>query len=254
MKMKKTIACAILASALTCGAIVAEVARAADISVMSTVAHKDAYLEMLPAFERASGHKVATQWVPTVEVLRRIKAGETVDLVLMATGGIEDLTKSGKIEAGSAVPVVKSGVGIAVRAGAPKPDVGSAEAFKRTMLAAKTVAYSTGPSGNYLVGLFERLGIAAEVKAKTKLIQGEPVGDVVARGDAEIGFQQIPEILPVKGIQYLGPLPAEIQYTTVFTAGIHTEAKQAAAARALVSFLKTPEAAAIYKKHGLEGI
>ena len=253
MKIKK-IACAMLASALTCGAIVAEVARAADISIMSTVAHKDAYLEMLPAFERASGHKAATQWVPTVEVLRRIKAGETVDLVLMAAGGIEDLTRSGKIEAGSAVPFVKSGVGIAVRAGAPKPDVGSAEAFKRTMLAAKSVAYSTGPSGNYLVGLFERMGIAAEVKAKTKLIQGEPVGDVVARGDAEIGFQQIPEILPVKGIQYLGPLPAEIQYTTVFTAGIHTEAKQAAAARALVSFLKTPEAAAIYKKHGLEGI
>ena len=148
------------ASALTRGASVAELARGADISVMSTVAHKDAYLEMLPAFERASGHKVATQWVPTVEVLRRIKAGETVDLVLMAAGGIEDLSRSGKIEAGSAVPVVKSGVGIAVRAGAPKPDVGSAEAFKRTMLAAKSVAYSTGPSGNYLVGLFERMGIA----------------------------------------------------------------------------------------------
>jgi molybdate transport system substrate-binding protein len=245
----RILARALLAASLGLGAIVAQ---AAEIRVMSTVAFKDAYLEMLPAFERASGHKVVTDWVPTVEVLRRIKAGETADLVLMATNGLEDLTKAGKIEPGSIVPFVKSGVGMAVRAGAPRPDVGSAEAFKRTLLAAKSVGYSTGPSGNYLVGLFERLGIAAEVKAKTRLIQGEPVGDVVARGDAEIGFQQIPEILPVKGIQYLGPLPAEIQYTTVFSAGVHSAAKQPEAARAWVKFLKTPEAAALYKKHGME--
>lgn len=249
MRAQHGIARALLAASLACGALVAQ---AAEISVISTVAFKDAYLEMLPAFERASGHKVLTQWVPTVEVLRRIKAGETVDLVLMAANGIEELAKAGKIEAGSATPFVKSGVGMAVRAGAPRPDVGSSEAFKRSLLAAKSVGYSTGPSGNYLVGLFERLGIAAEVKAKTKLIQGEPVGDVVARGEAEIGFQQIPEILPVKGIQYLGPLPADIQYTTVFSAGIHTAAKQADAARAWVKFLQTPEAAALYKKHGME--
>ena len=245
----RILARALLGASVGLGAIVAQ---AAEIRVMSTVAFKDAYLEMLPAFERASGHKVVTDWVPTVEVLRRIKAGETADLVLMATNGLEDLTKAGKIEPGSIVPFVKSGIGMAVRAGAPRPDVGSADAFKRTLLAAKSVGYSTGPSGNYLVGLFERLGIAAEVKAKTKLIQGEPVGDVVARGDAEIGFQQIPEILPVKGIQYLGPLPAEIQYTTVFSAGVHSAAKQPEAARAWVKFLKTPEAAALYKKHGME--
>ncbi len=245
----RILARALLGASVGLGAIVAQ---AAEIRVMSTVAFKDAYLEMLPAFERASGHKVLTEWVPTVEVLRRIKAGDTADLVLMATNGLEDLTKAGKIEPGSIVPFVKSGIGMAVRAGAPRPDVGSADAFKRTLLAAKSVGYSTGPSGNYLVGLFERLGIAAEVKAKTKLIQGEPVGDVVARGDAEIGFQQIPEILPVKGIQYLGPLPAEIQYTTVFSAGVHSAAKQPEAARAWVKFLKTPEAAALYKKHGME--
>ncbi len=228
------------------------VTHAADIHVISTVAYKEAYVELVPAFEKATGHKVLTQWVPTVEVLRRVKGGEAVDLVLMAANGIEDLTKSGKVEAGSAVQFVKSGIGIAVRTGATKPDVSSAEAFKRTMLAANSVAYSTGPSGNYLVGLFERMGIAAEVKAKTKVIQGIPVGDVVAKGEAEIGFQQIPEILPVQGIQYLGPLPAEIQYITVFTAGIHTSAKQAEAARAWVKFLKSPEAAEHYKKHGLE--
>ncbi len=225
---------------------------AAGIEVMSTVAYKEAYLEMMPHFERASGHKVNTQWVPTVEVLRRIKGGETVDLVLMATIGIEDLTRAGKIADGSLTPFVKSGIGIAARTGTPRPDVSSAEAFKRTLLAAKSIAYSTGPSGNYLAGLFERMGIAADIKARTQIIQGIPVGDVVARGDAEIGFQQIPEILSVKGIQYVGPLPAELQYTTVFAAGIHTSAKQAEAARALVQFLNMPEAAAPYRKFGME--
>ena len=249
MKIKHALASALLAASIGCGGMMAE---AAEINVMSTVAFKDAYLEMLPAFERTSGHKVVTQWVPTVEVLRRIKAGETVDLVLMAANGLEDLAKAGKIESASQTPFVKSGVGMAVRAGAPRPDVSSVETFKRALLAAKSVGYSTGPSGSYLVGLFERLGIAADIKAKTKLIQGEPVGEFVARGEAEIGFQQIPEILPVKGIQYLGPLPAEIQYTTVFSAGLHTAARQADAARAWIKFLKTPEAAAFYKKYGME--
>ena len=249
MKIKHALASALLAASIGCGGMMAE---AAEINVMSTVAFKDAYLEMLPAFERTSGHKVVTQWVPTVEVLRRIKAGETVDLVLMAANGLEDLAKAGKIESASQTPFVKSGVGMAVRAGAPRPDVSSVETFKRALLAAKSVGYSTGPSGSYLVGLFERLGIAADIKSKTKLIQGEPVGEFVARGEAEIGFQQIPEILPVKGIQYLGPLPAEIQYTTVFSAGLHTAARQADAARAWIKFLKTPEAAAFYKKYGME--
>lgn len=249
MKIKHALASALLAASIGCGGMMAE---AAEINVMSTVAFKDAYLEMLPAFERTSGHKVVTQWVPTVEVLRRIKAGETVDLVLMAANGLEDLAKAGKIESASQTPFVKSGVGMAVRAGAPRPDVSSVETFKRTLLAAKSVGYSTGPSGSYLVGLFERLGIAADIKAKTKLIQGEPVGEFVARGEAEIGFQQIPEILPVKGIQYLGPLPAEIHYTTVFSAGLHNAAKQAEAARAWIKYLKTPEAAVFYKKYGME--
>ena len=223
-----------------------------EIEVMSTAAFKDAYLELLPAFECRSGHKVVTQWVPTVEVLRRINGGEAVDLVLMAASGIEELTRAGKIVGGSAVPFVKSGIGIAAPAGAPAPDVSSTAAFKHTLLAARSIAYSTGPSGNYLAGLFERIGIAAGIKAKTQIIQGIPVGDVVARGDAEIGFQQIPEILPVKGIQYLGPLPADIQYTTLFAAGIHVAAKQAQAAQAWVDFLKTPAAAALYKKFGME--
>lgn len=226
--------------------------QSAQIKVMASVAFRDAYLEMLPAFERASGHKVLTQWVLTVEILRRIGADETVDLVLMSGSGIEKLTQSGKIVPGSAVPFVKSGVGMAVRAGTTAPDVGSADALKRTLLAAGSIAYSTGPSGDYLVGLFDRMGIAAEIRDKVRIVRGEPVGAVVARGEAEIGFQQIPEILPVTGIQYLGPLPPEIQYTTVFVAGIHSGTTQIEPARAWVKFLTAPGAAAIYKKYGME--
>lgn len=230
----------------------ANMMHAAEISVMSTVAHKYAYLEMLSAFERASGHKVVTQWVPTVEVSRRIKAGETVDLILMVASGIDDLAKAGKIETASVAPFVQSGIGMAVRAGAPAPDVSSSDALRRALLAAKSVGHSTGPSGNYLVGLFQRLGIAADIKAKVKITQGVLVAEVVARGEVEIGFQQIPEILPVKGIQYLGPLPPDIQYVTVFSAGVHSAASQPEAAKALIRFLKSPDAAAFYKKHGLE--
>lgn len=225
---------------------------APEIKVMSTVAFKDAYLELLPAFERRSGHKVMTQWVPTVEVLRRIKTGELVDLVLMAAAGIESLIASRQLLTGSAVPFVKSGIGVAVRAGASRPDLSSAEALKRSLLAADSVAYSTGPSGDYLARLFERLGIAAAINTKTHVVQGIPVGEVVARGDAAIGFQQIPELLPVKGIQYLGPLPAEIQYTTVFAAGLHASSGQTDAARAWVQCLTSPEAAALYQRHGMK--
>jgi molybdate transport system substrate-binding protein len=227
---------------------------AATINVMSTVAFKDAYLETLPDFERASGHKVVTQWVPTVEVLRRIKAGETTDLVLMSATGIAELGRSGKVDAAGARPFVRSAVGVAVRAGAPRPDVSSTEAFRRSLLAAQSICYSTGPSGAYLAGLFERLGIAAEVKAKAIVVQGKPVGEIVASGEAEIGMQQIPELLPVKGIDYLGPLPPDIQYTTVFAAAIHVAAMPAAAAAARdwVDFLTSPAAAALYRKHGME--
>ena len=223
-----------------------------NISVISTVAFKDAYLALLPAFEHASGHKVVTQWVPTVEVLRRIKAGEQIDLVLMAGTGIDSLTASGQLVANSAVPFVKSGIGIAVRAGAPRPDVSSADTLKHTLLVADSVAYSSGPSGDYLAGLFERLGIAAAIKPKTRLVQGIPVGELIARGEAATGFQQIPELLPVQGIQYLGPLPSAIQYTTVFAAGLHAASQQPDAARAWVQCLTSPKAAALYQQHGME--
>ena len=243
----------IAATTLTAAALlVAGLAHAAEIQVMASAAIKEAYLELAPEFERASGHKVVTQWVPTVDMLARLKGGETVDLVIMSAAGLEELTGAGRIAAGSRVDVAKSGIGVAVRAGAPKPDISSADAVKRALLAAKSVAYSTGPSGVYLAGLFQRMGIADEVKPKLKRVKGVPVGEVVARGEAEIGFQQVSELLPVAGIDYLGPLPATIQEITVFAAGVHVAARQPDAAKALIGFLATPAAVAVIRKKGME--
>jgi molybdate transport system substrate-binding protein len=236
-----------LAAALFAGA-----AGAAEIKVMASTAIKEAYLQLVPEFERASENKVVTEWVPTVQLVQRIKDGEAVDLIMMSSSNVDDLMGLGKLVAGSRVDVAKSGVGIAVRAGAPKPDISSADALKRALLQAKSIAYSTGPSGVYLAVLFQRMGIADEIKDKVKQVQGIPVGDVVARGDAEIGFQQVSELLPVKGIDYIGPLPPDMQQTTVFAAALPPGAKNPDAAKALIRFLTAPEAAAVIRKTGME--
>ena len=146
----------------------------------------------------------------------------------------------------------KSGVGVAVRAGAPKPDISSGEALKRSVLAAKSIVYSTGPSGIYLAGLFQRMGIADQIKSRVKQVQGEPTGAVVARGEAEIGFQQVSELLPVAGIDLVGPLPPDVQEITVFSAGLHVAANEPDAAKALVQFLKVPAAIPVIRKKGME--
>jgi molybdate transport system substrate-binding protein len=140
-----------------------------------------------------------------------------------------------------------------VRAGSPKPDISSGDALKRALLAAKSIGYSSGPSGVYMEGLFQRMGIADEIKPKLKQTQpGNPVGEVIARGEAEIGFQQVSELLPVAGIDFIGPLPPDVQHTTVFSGGIHTGAKQPDAAKALVKFITAPAAASVIKKKGME--
>jgi molybdate transport system substrate-binding protein len=227
--------------------------QAADIKVLASNALKEAYLELVPAFERTTEHKVATTWAGTNDIMKRMAAGETYDLVIMAGPAIDELIKQGKVVAGSRVDLAKSGVGIAVRAGAPKPDISSGDAVKRALLAAKSIAHSSGPSGVYLAELFQRMGIADEIKPKIKqTTPGLPVGEVVARGDAEIGFQQVSELLPIAGIDYLGPLPADIQHVTVFSGGIHTGAKEADAAKALVKFITAPAAVPVIKKKGME--
>src|SRR5215510_10548219 len=232
---------------------VATMAGAAEVKVLASNALKEAYLELVPAFERTTEHKVTTTWAGTNDIKKRMAAGETYDLVIMAGPSLDELIQQGTIVAGSRVDLAKSGVGVAVRAGAPKPDISSGEAVKRTLLAAKSIAYSSGPSGVYLIGLFQRMGIAEDIKSKVKQTSpGLPVGEVIARSDAEIGFQQVSELLPIAGIDFLGPLPPDIQLITVFSSGIHVGAKEPEDAKALVRFLTSPAAAAVIKKKGME--
>ena len=225
----------------------------AKINVLSSNAIKAAYCELAPQFERTSGHKVTTVWAGTNDILKRMAAGETYDLVIMAGPTLDDLTRQGKIVPGTRVDLVTSGIGVAVRACAPKPDISSGEAVKRALVAAKSIGYSQGPSGVYLIGLFERWGIADTIKSRIIQTQpGHPVGEAIARGDAEIGFQQVSELLPIAGIAYVGPLPPDIQHVTVFAGGIHTGAKQTDAAKAWIKFIASPAAVAAIKTAGME--
>jgi molybdate transport system substrate-binding protein len=228
-------------------------ALAAEIRVLSTQATEQAYRELVPQFEAATGHKVSTIFTGTLDAQKRLAAGEAYDLIIMAAPAIDDNIKSGRIVAGGRVDLAKSGVGVAVRAGAPKPDIGTTAALKRTLMAAKSIGYSTGPSGVYVAGLFKRLGVADAIAGKLKQTPtGVFVGTLVASGEAEIGFQQVSELSTFPGIDFVGPLPADVQETTVFSAGIATAARNAEAVRAWVKFLTGPQAAAAYRKRGLE--
>jgi len=228
-------------------------AKAAEIKVLSTQATQEAYLELVAQFEKATGHKVTTAFSGTLNVQKRLADGEPCDLIIMAGPAIDEQIKLGRALAGSRVDLAKSGVGLAVRKGAAKPDIRSVNAFKKTILSAKSIGYSTGPSGLYMLTVFEKLGIAAQAKGKLKQTpSGVFVGTLIASGETEIGFQQISELAHFPGIDYVGPLPAELQLMTVFSAGIHSGAKQADAARALVKFLTAPAAAPVIRKHGLE--
>lgn len=221
-----------------------------EIKVMASGAFKEAYLELAPAFERATGHKVANIWAPSVQMKSRLKGGEIVDLVILSADALDELISDGLVA--ERFDLAQSGIGVAVKAGAPKPDIGSGEAVKRAVLAAKGIAYSTGPSGIYLAGLFQRWGIDERIRDKVTRTQGEPSGGVAARGDADLAFQQVSELLPVPGIDIVGPLPPDIQQITIFSAGLHARAQAPDAARALVQFLKAPDAAPVIRRAGME--
>ena len=224
-----------------------------EIKVLSSIATREAYLELVPQFESATGHKVATTWAGTTAIMQRMAAGERYDLVVISSSELDELTRQGKVVSGSRVDLAKSGIGVAVRAGASRPDIGSGEALKQALLAAKTVGYTSGPSGVYMAGLIERMGIAAEVKPKHRGVpSGGTIGTIVASGDAEIGFQQVSELVHIAGIDYIGPLPSDVQCVTVFSCGMQTGATQPDAAKALVAFLTTPAAKNVMTKHGLE--
>ena len=239
--------------ATTSALLLAGVAEAAEIRVLSTQATEEAYRELVPQFEKASGNKVTTTFTGTLDANKRLAAGESYDLLIMSGPSIDEHIKGGKVVPGSRVDVAKSGVGVGVKAGAPKPDISTVEALKKTLLAAKSIGYSTGPSGNHVVGLFQRMGIADEVKPKLKQTPtGVFVGSIIASGEAEIGFQQVSELSHFAGVDYIGPLPADVQYITVFASGIATGAKEADAAKALVKFITAPTAAPAFKKRGME--
>ena len=228
-------------------------AHADEIKVLSTQAVEGAYRQLVPQFEKASGHKVTTIITGTLDAQKRIAAGESYDLIIKAAPAIDDLIKSGKVVPGSRVDLASSGVGVAVRAGAPRPAIHSTNALKKTLLAAKSIGYSSGPSGMYLTGLFRRLGIADQIKSKLKqTATGVFVGSIIASGEVEIGFQQVSELAHYPGIDYVGPLPADIQNVTVFSSGIQTGAKSVDAARAWITFLTSPAAAAVFKSKSME--
>jgi molybdate transport system substrate-binding protein len=239
--------------AVTSGLLICSMAEAADIKVLSTQATEQAYRELVPQFEKATGHKVITVFTGTLDADKRLAAGESYDLLIMSGPSIDEHIKGGKVAPGSRVDLARSGVGIGVRAGAPKPDISTTEALKSTLLAAKSIGYSTGPSGVYLLGLLQRMGIADEIKGKLRQTPtGVFVGSIIANGEVEIGFQQVSELSNFPGVDYAGPLPAGIQQLTVFASGILAGAKEADAARALVKFMTTPAAGEAFKKRGME--
>jgi molybdate transport system substrate-binding protein len=235
-------------------------AQAAEIRVMISGGLSAAYNALVPEFERASGHKVSTAYGPSMGTTQnaipvRLERGEPADVLILVGYALGELMKQGKVVPGSRVDLVNSKIGVAVKAGAPKPDISSADALKRALLAAQSVAYSDSASGVYISReMFGKLGISEEMKDKAKKIPATPVAEIVARGEAEIGFQQISELKPVAGIDIVGPLPDALQKVTVFSAGIASVSKEPEAGKALINFLVSLAARDTIIKSGLEPI
>ena len=223
------------------------------IKVIASNAVKEALAELVPHFGQATRHKVAIVWGGTLDIARRIGAGEVVDIVILSDARIDGLIRQGRLVAGSRADIARSGIGLAVRAGARAPDISSPAAFEAALLAAGSIVLSSGPSSVYLTGLFQTLGIAAAIKSKIRQIgPGLPVAAAVARGEGELGFTQVSELLPADGIDYVGPLPAQLQHITVWSAGLHAAAPAPQAARALIEYLTAPHAAVVIRRSGME--
>jgi molybdate transport system substrate-binding protein len=208
-------------------------------------------IDVAPLFERASAIKVAFEFGLTLALREAIENGAMFDIALLPRPEIDALAYGGKVAPGTATDIARSAIGVAVRAGAPKPDIATAAALKRTLREARSITYSDGPSGAYIAGLLERLGIAAEMQPKTRLTTG-PVAELLAKGEADLGLQQIVAILPVKGAELVGPLPSELQNIIVYAAGLSARAGDSAAARAFIAFMATSEVARIIRAKGME--
>lgn len=242
---------AVKAAAIALAMMLAPVAvEAAEVTLLLSNAVKSVFEELAPRFEQASGHKLAITYGSTNPLKARIEKGEAFDLTILGEDAIDDLIKRGRLDAATRAVVARSGLGVAIPRGAPKPDIGTTDAFKRTLLNAKSIAYLEGGlTGTYLKVLFQRLGITESMQAKYKNARG---GEAVARGEAELAVTQISEILHEKGAELAGPLPPEIQNYTNFSSAVSTGARQAEAAKALLKYLASPDAARVMKANGLE--
>ena len=225
-------------------------ASAADVTLLCSNALKSVLEELGPQFEKASGHKLKIEYGSTGPLKVQIEKEQPFDVAILGVETIDELLKSGKLASGSRVDIARSGMGVAIRKGAPKPELGTTQAFKQALLKAQTIAYSEGGlTGIYIKGLVERLGIAEELKSKIRSGRG---AEMVGEGKAEIGLTQVSEILPVAGAELAGPLPPELQQYTVFPGVLSAAALQAEAGQALLKFLKSPDAAQVLKAKGLE--
>ena len=241
--------------------LLAGTAQAADIHVMISAGFYEAYSELRPAFEQASGHRLITTRGPSLgnspeAIPYRLKRNEPTDVVIMVGASIDDLTRQGLLRPGTKVDLARSEIGMVVKAGAAKPDISTVDALRRTLLNAKSIAYSDSASGIYLsTTLFTKLGVKEQVAPKSRMIKGPPSGEnvaeVIARGEAEIGFQQVSELIHVKGITFVGRIPAELQQDTFFSAALANSVRNEEASEALIRFLSSPDAAPTISKAGL---
>jgi molybdate transport system substrate-binding protein len=242
------------------GLMTATAAGAAEIKVMNSGGFAAPYKALAPEFEQKTHDHLSIAWGPSMGTTHdaipvRLARGEPVDVLIMVASALDDLVKQGKVVPASKVEIARSYIGMAVKAGAPKPDISTVAGLKQALLAAKSIAYSDSASGVYLstVG-FQKLGIADQIAGKSRMIPATPVGEIVARGEAELGFQQLSELMPVPGIELVGPLPAEVQKVTLYAAGISVDAKEPAAAKAFIAFLASPGVAPTVKSFGLAPI
>jgi molybdate transport system substrate-binding protein len=258
--MPHTIRAAALAGLVLAPVLAPVAARAEEVSVMISGGFKSTYAALLPAFETQTGNHVTTRPGPSMgttpdAIPQRLARGEPDDVLIMVGSALDGLIRDGAAQPGSKVDLALSPIGMAVKAGAPVPDISTVDKLKAVLLAARSVAYSDSASGVYIENeLFKRLGIEAEMKTKARMIPATPVAEIVAKGEAELGFQQVAEILPVPGITFAGRLPAEVQRNTVFSAGIATKAQHPAAAHALIAYMASPAAAPVLGKMGLDPV
>lgn len=249
-----------VALAVLCAQLAASGAQADELKVVSSGGFTAAFLELAPEYERETQTKLISEFGPSMGTTHnampaRFARGEEMDVVILAAPAMDKLIQQGKVRADSRVDLVESKTVMAVKTGAPRPDISTIKALKRTLLAAKSIGYSDSASGVYLsTELFPKLGIADQIKGKCRKIEADPVGESVARGDVEIGFQQLSEMLTVKGIDIVGELPPGAQRVTVFAAGIPTASKHSDAAKALIMWLASPAAYSAIKKSGLEPV